>query len=70
VVFAIPRRAFVSVKAYTLEGKEIAELAGREYPAGRHALGAGGKAFPKSLCVLRMRADAFTATHKVIVETH
>jgi hypothetical protein len=70
VVFAIPRRTFVSVKAYTLEGKEIAELAGREYPAGRHALGAGGKAFPKSLCVLRMRADAFTATHKVIVETH
>ena len=67
VVFEIPRPGFVSLKAYTLEGKEIAELAGREYPAGRHAIAAGGKAFPNGLCIVRMKAEAFAATRRVIV---
>lgn len=65
--FEVPRPGFVSVKAYTLGGAEIAELAGARYGAGRHALDFGGQALPPGLCVLRMEADGFSATRRVVL---
>lgn len=50
------------MKAYSLGGREIAELAGKEYAAGRHTLEFGGHALPPGLCILAMKAGAFFAT--------
>ena len=43
ISFEIPQRAFVTLKAYTLGGKEIAEVVGAEYTAGKHAVEFGRK---------------------------
>jgi hypothetical protein len=65
--FEIPKRAFVSLKAYTLDGKEIAELAGAEYSAGKHALKFGRRAMPTGVFVLKMKSGSFVATRTVLV---
>jgi carbohydrate esterase-like sialic acid-specific acetylesterase len=62
VDFEIPERTFVSLKAYSLGGREIGELAGKEYSAGRHTLGFDRRALPRGLCVLGMKAGPFSAT--------
>lgn len=62
VDFEIPERTFVSLKAYSLEGREIAELAGKEYAAGRHTLGFDRQTLPRGICVLGMKAGSFSAT--------
>lgn len=67
VRFAIPRRGFVSVKAYSVQGVEIADLAAGEYPAGEHALAISPSALPAGLCVLRMQADGYSATRSMVV---
>ncbi|MBN1398426.1 MAG: family 43 glycosylhydrolase [Bacteroidetes bacterium] len=38
ITFEIPNYSFVSLKVYNLLGEEITEMAGREYPAGRHSV--------------------------------
>lgn len=65
--FQIPQRAFVSFKAYTLDGKEIAEIAGAEYTAGRHALQFGRKSMLTGMYLLRMKSDHFCATRTFLV---
>jgi hypothetical protein len=63
--FEIPKSAFVSLKAYSLGGREIAELAGKEFPAGRNTLGIGRQALPTGVCILRMKTERFSATRFV-----
>jgi hypothetical protein len=65
VDFTVPDRAMISMKAYTPEGREIAELAGREYPAGRHTLEFRRAAMPNGVCILRMKAGAFSAARLI-----
>jgi hypothetical protein len=65
--FGIPRRAFVTLKAYTAGGREIADLASGDFDAGRHEIRIGGKALPDGMCILRMRADGFTGAQKLMV---
>jgi hypothetical protein len=67
ITFEIPRRASVSVKAYSMRGAEIAELAGGEYAAGKHTLEFGRNRFPTGLCVLKMESGAFSAYRTMLV---
>jgi hypothetical protein len=67
ITFQVPRRTFVSLRAYAMDGRELAELAGRVFPAGRHSIDLGRQALPTGLSVLEMKADAFTATRKILV---
>jgi hypothetical protein len=67
VSFEIPLRTFVTLKAYTLSGKEIAELAGAEYSAGKHTLEFGRKAMPTGVFVLKMKSGTFSATRTIMV---
>jgi hypothetical protein len=62
VDFEIPERTVVSLKAYSLGGVEIAELAGKEYSAGRHTLEFDRRNHPRGICILSMKAGAFSAT--------
>lgn len=65
--FAIPHRGFVSVKAYSVRGDEIAELAGSVYPAGEHSLAFAPSRLPAGLCILKMQADGYSATRRMVV---
>ena len=65
--FEIPGRAFVTLKACSLSGKVIAELAGAEYAGGRHALEFGRKAIGSGVFVLKMKSGNFSATRTVLV---
>jgi hypothetical protein len=68
VTFEIPRRASVSVTAYSLRGARIAGLADGEFAAGKHTLEFGRNTLPTGLCVLEMRSGAFSATRTVLIE--
>jgi hypothetical protein len=65
--FEIPQCSFVSFKAYTLGGKEIAEISGAEYAKGRHALEFGHKAMPTGTYILKMKSGYFSATRSILV---
>jgi hypothetical protein len=65
--FGTPRRGFVSLKAYDAEGRVIAELAGKEYPAGSHAVVFGRKGLPAGFSFLRMEAGGFAATRRIFL---
>jgi hypothetical protein len=65
--FEIPGRAFVTLKAYSLSGKIIAELAGADYAGGRHAIEFGRKTMPTGVFVLKMKSGRFSATRTVLV---
>ena len=67
ISFEIPQTAGVSLKAYTLGGREIAELAGAEYSAGRHTIKFGQRTMPTGLYVLKMKSGPFSATRPVMV---
>lgn len=65
--FEIPEAGFVSMKAYTIGGREIAELGGKAFPAGAHTLGSAGKLPSAGICILKMKAGAFSATRRVVL---
>jgi hypothetical protein len=67
ISFEIPQRAFVTLKAYTLSGKEVAELAGAEYAEGKHTLEFGRKTMRTGVYVLKMKAGTFSATRTILV---
>ena len=65
--FSIPAPAFVSLKVRTLAGAEVAELAGKWFAPGKHAVGLGAGVLPRGLYLVSMKADAFTAERKILV---
>lgn len=67
VRFTIPRRGFVSVKAYSMHGAEIAELAEGVYPAGTHSLPFSPSRLPAGLGILKMQADGYSSTRRMVV---
>ncbi len=68
VDFEIPNQASVSVKAYSLGGREIAELAGKDYSAGRHTVEMAQQDIPEGVFILRMKAGAFSATRTIALD--
>lgn len=67
VPFEIPRRGYVSLKAYDVGGREVAVLAGAEYPAGRHAAEFDRAALPAGFSFLRLEAGGFAETRRIFL---
>lgn len=65
--FEIPKRAFVSLKVYTLGGREIVELAGAEYADGKHTLEFRQKPMATGVFVLKMKSGPFSAVRTILV---
>lgn len=65
IPFEIPKRTFVSLKAYDLSGKAIADLVAAEYPSGRHLVEFDGRVLPMGFSLVRMQADGFITTQRV-----
>jgi hypothetical protein len=70
VSFEIPYRAFVTIKAYTMNGKEIARLTSTEFAAGKHVLEIGRNVIPAGVFIIKMNAGSMSATRTVMACAH
>ncbi|HET6556328.1 MAG TPA: sialate O-acetylesterase [Prolixibacteraceae bacterium] len=68
MTFEIPGKNHVSLKVYNLSGTEIAELAGKEYPAGKHSVEFNAVNLPKGIYFYTIRAGKFTQSRKMVFQ--
>jgi lysophospholipase L1-like esterase len=66
VTFEIPGETFVSLKAYSLLGKEIAELAGRRFSSGRHTVEFKSRNHAKGMYFCSLKIDKIYASQIMI----
>ncbi len=64
--FDLSNESFVSLKVYSLLGKEIGELAGRRFPSGKHIVKFKADNLVKGMYVYLLKVDNFT-TRPVMV---
>jgi hypothetical protein len=65
LLFEIPQQTNVTLRAYTLGGKELVELVNTEYAAGKHSIRLDQNIMPKGVYVVKMRAGRFSATRTI-----
>jgi Carbohydrate esterase, sialic acid-specific acetylesterase len=67
--FEIPKASFVSVKAYSLQGEAIADLAAKEFAAGKHLVSFNGQdgrqGIPKGAFILVLQTPELTFSRQV-----
>ncbi len=68
--FELPRNTYVSLKVYSLLGEEIAELAGKEYPAGKNTVKFHVGNLSEGMYFYTLRADKFSATQRMILQSY
>ncbi len=66
VKFQLREQTMVSLKAFTLEGKEIATIARSEFGAGEHSLKLGRDMMPTGVFVLKLNAGKNNAIRTVV----
>jgi lysophospholipase L1-like esterase len=66
LTFEIPHEAFVSLKIYSMLGKEIAELAGRKFSSGRHTVEFNSGNLAKGIYVYSLKVDKVSINRKMI----
>lgn len=68
ITFEVPGKTFVSLKVYNMSGNEVMELAGKDYPAGKHVVEFDASNLPGGIYFYTMKADKFTASKKMILK--
>jgi hypothetical protein len=68
ITFMIPVNSYVSLKVYNSLGQVMAELAGREYSAGRHSVTFNASNLASGIYYYSMRAGEFTMVQKMILQ--
>ena len=68
IAFAVPETVFVSLKVYNFHGQEIAELAGKEYSAGRHSVTFDASGLPNGVYFYAMRAGKFSTSQQMVLQ--
>ena len=66
IAFALRREAFVSLKIYSLLGKEVSERAGRKFSSGRHTVSLENSDGAKGTYLYSFKADRFSACGIII----
>jgi lysophospholipase L1-like esterase len=66
ITFEIPRETFISLKVYSMLGKEIAELAGRIFSPGKHTVEFKGRNCAKGMYVYSIKGEGFAASRKMV----
>jgi len=69
IAFEIPISAYVSLKVYSMLGEEIAELAAKEYTAGRHTVEFDARKLSSGIYFYTLKAGHFSASRKMIIQT-
>ncbi len=67
ISFQVPNTTYVSLKIYNIFGTEIAELAGKEYNAGRNTINFDMNNLPAGLYYYTIKTDNFTASRKMLI---
>ncbi|HTR81566.1 MAG TPA: T9SS type A sorting domain-containing protein [Bacteroidota bacterium] len=67
ISFGIPKNAFVSLKVYNSLGQEIEELAGKEYPAGRHSVEFNASTLASGAYFCAMKAGDYSVVKKMTI---
>jgi hypothetical protein len=65
ISFGIPKNTFVSLKVCNSSGQEIAELAGKEYSAGRHTVTFNASTLASGVYFCAMKAGDFSTVEKM-----
>jgi hypothetical protein len=65
ISFGIPKSEFVSLKIYNSSGQTIAELAGKEYPAGRHSVTFNTSSLASGVYFCAMKAGDYSVVKKM-----
>lgn len=68
ISFEIPRSAHVSLKVYNILGFEVAELAGKEFPQGKHKIEFHAENHAKGIYFYTLKANSFFANQKMIIQ--
>ncbi len=68
ISFGVPKNIFVSLKVYNILGQQVAELAGQEYPAGRHSVTFNASKLASGVYFCAMKAGDFSMIQKMILE--
>jgi hypothetical protein len=66
ISFEIPTDSYVSLKIYNTSGVEITELAGKNYPQGRHIIPFDNENLSKGIYFYIFKAGDFAASKKMI----
>lgn len=69
ISFEIPHNTYVSLKVYSALGEEIAELAGKEYMAGKHTVEFNARNLSRGIYFYTLKADGFLVSRKMIIQT-
>jgi hypothetical protein len=67
VRYALPRAADVRLTVYDVLGRTVATLADGAHEAGHHTATLSGAGLADGVYFIRMTADGFAATRKVVV---
>jgi len=67
IAFEIPNTCYISLKVYNSQGIEVAELAGKEFNAGRNIVQCNLKKLSAGNYFYTIKADKFTATKNLII---
>jgi hypothetical protein len=65
ISFEIPNSTFVSLKVYNILGTEVAELAGKQFPRGKHLAEFNSNGLPNGIYMYTLKADLFTVSRKM-----
>ncbi|MDX1315831.1 MAG: T9SS type A sorting domain-containing protein, partial [Eudoraea sp.] len=68
ISFEIPQDSFVSLKVYSVLGKEVSELAGKEFGAGKHTVEFNPARLPDGLYYYTLVTEDNTASRKMLIQ--
>lgn len=68
ISFGIAENVFVSLKVHNSLGQEIAELAGREYSAGRHSVTFNASYLASGIYYCTLKAGSYATAEKMILQ--
>ena len=67
ISFQVPKTSFVTIKVFTITGKEVRTLVSREMNPGSYEVDFDGTTIPSGVYFYRMHAGDFTATRRMIL---
>lgn len=67
ISFQVPKTSFVTIKVFSILGKEIRTLVSKEMNPGTYEIGFNGTSLPGGVYFYRMTTEEFTATRRMIL---
>jgi lysophospholipase L1-like esterase len=67
VRFRVPRESRVSLKVRSLQGRQVASVAGKTFLAGEHVVSLGSAGLKGGAYLVTLKAGAFSATRKILI---